>query len=119
MIGIIRLLVIIYLFSSYMDYHISSKGFELREAQKFSIDRGMAKIDRLCKNFESELVHGNVVISCHQEGTPVFTSHVYLELPGAKLSAMATARKFGLSYNQALKKLRTQLKKYKESLKEY
>lgn len=105
--------------TSSMKLNIAAKGFDLHEAQKFIIDRGMAKLNRFLKNTPQDLIDSNVMISCHHNPTPSFTSHLYLELPDQKISAIASSHKFNLAFTQSLNKLMQQLRKRKTRLMNY
>jgi len=99
-----------------MQTQIQARSFELHPAQKFVVDRGLAKVGRLLKHVPSELLLANVVISCHHTPDPVFTSHLYLEMPSQKITSSATNRKFAIAFNESLNKLMRQLRKRKTAL---
>ncbi len=96
-----------------MKLNIGAKGFELHDAQKYIIDQGIAKLNRYLKHTPQDLINSNVIISCHHTPSPVFTSHVYLELPDQKISSSSTSRRFNMAFKDSLNKLMQQLRKRK------
>ncbi len=96
-----------------MKLNIGAKGFELHDAQRYIIDQGIAKLNRYLKHTPQDLINSNVVISCHHTPGPVFTSHLYLELPDQKISSSSTSHKFNMAFKDSLSKLMRQLRKRK------
>lgn len=95
---------------------IKTKGFDLHPAQNFVINKGYQRIKRIIKYLPEDLVVFNVVISCHHQKSPVFTTHFYLDTPNGKFSSMASSRKFHLSVGESVDRIMRQLRKKKTVL---
>lgn len=98
-----------------MNYAVQSKGFELSPAQDFVIRRGISKIERYCKNFKTDQINAQVVISYHNPPKN-FGAHLFLELPSHKISAVTNDFNFSLAYNEVIDKVLTQLRKHKAKM---
>lgn len=98
-----------------MQYSVQAKGFELSPAQDFIIKKGISKLLRYCKNFNDDAITAQVMVSYHNPPKN-FGTHIFLEVPGNKMSAVTNGFKFNQAYNEVVEKILSQLRKHKAKL---